>query len=93
MRSLVESFNKTLKNKRFEDLKNVGKRSGRGFAFNYLVATLCAVSANLRKIQAFFAKVAKRDSGAKLTRERRRKAASGTPLPALTPLGANAPPR
>jgi hypothetical protein len=35
MRNLVESSNKTLKDRNFEDLKNVGKRSGRGFAFQY----------------------------------------------------------
>jgi hypothetical protein len=63
MRSLVESANKTLKSKNFEDLANVSKRSGRGFAFNYLAATLAAVSSNLRKIFDFFVKTAERDSG------------------------------
>lgn len=91
MRSLVESANKTLKAKNFEDLANVSKRSGRGFAFNYLAATLSAVSSNLRKIAAFFVEAAERDSGEKLPRERRRKEATGTPLvkhsalPALAP--------
>ncbi len=40
MRSLVESSNKTLKGKNKEDLANVSKRSGRGFAFNYLISAL-----------------------------------------------------
>jgi hypothetical protein len=66
MRSLVESANKTLKSKNFEDLANVSKRSGRGFAFNYLAATLAAVSSNLRKIFDFLVKSTERDSGEKL---------------------------
>jgi len=93
MRSLVESANKTLKGKNFEDLANVSKRSGRGFAFNYLAATLAAVSANLRKTYDFFVKAAERDLGEKLSRERRRKEATGTPLSPHSTLPALAPPQ
>ena len=93
MRSLVESANKTLKSKNFEDLSNVSKRSGRGFAFNYLAATLAAVSSNLRKTFDFFVKAAERDSGEKLPRERRRKEATGTPLTRLSAFPALAPPQ
>ena len=93
MRSLVESANKTLKSKNFEDLANVSKRSGRGFAFNYLAATLAAVSSNLRKIFDFLVKSAVRDSGEKLPRERRRKEATGTPLNKHSALPALAPPQ
>jgi hypothetical protein len=56
MRSLVESNNKVLKGKRYENMGDPGMRSGRGFAFQYLVATLMAVSANIRKIARFFEK-------------------------------------
>ncbi|TFD74895.1 hypothetical protein E3T54_13175 [Cryobacterium sp. Sr8] len=93
MRSLVESANKTLKSKNFEDLANVSKRSGRGFAFNYLAATLAAVSSNLRKIFDFFVKAAERESGQKLSRERRRKEATGTSLTRHSTLPALAPPQ
>lgn len=93
MRSLVESANKTLKSKNFEDLANVSKRSGRGFAFNYLAATLAAVSSNLRKTFDFFVKAAERDTGEKLPRERRRKEATGTPLTRHSAFPALAPPQ
>ena len=93
MRSLVESANKSLKAKNYEDLANVSKRSGRGFAFNYLAATLAAVSANLRKIRDFFVKEFQREAGGKLVRERRRKEATGTPLAKPSSLPALAPPR
>ncbi|WP_104199436.1 hypothetical protein [Cryobacterium sp. Y29] len=93
MRSLVESANATLKTKNFEDLANVSKRSGRGFAFNYLAATLAAVSSNLRKIYDFFVKAAELELGEKLPRERRRKEATGTPLTKHSALPALAPPR
>ena len=93
MRSLVESATKTLKSKNFEDLANVSKRSGRGFAFNYLAATLAAVSSNLRKIFDYFVKTAERDSGENLCRERRRTEAAGTPLTRHIALPALAPPQ
>ena len=80
MRSLVESNNKVLKGKRYENMGDPGKRSGRGFAFQYLVATLMAVSANIRKIAKFFEKDAKRQLGGPLPRTRRRKDASGQSL-------------
>ena len=93
MRSLVESANKTLKGKNFEDLSNVSKRSGRGFTFNYLAATLAAVSSNLRKTYDFFVKAAEIELGEKLPRERRRKEATGTPLTKQSALPALAPPQ
>ena len=93
MRSQVESANKTIKAKNFEDLANVSKRSGLGFAFNDLTATLAAVSANLRKTYDFFVKAAELDLSHQLSRERRRKEATGTPLSAHTSLPAPAPPR
>jgi hypothetical protein len=80
MRSLVESNNKVLKGARHENLGDPGKRSGRGFAFQYLVATLMAVSANIRKIAKFFEKDAKRQLGGPLPRTRRRKTVTGTAL-------------
>lgn len=80
MRSMVESFNKVLKGARYENLGDPGKRSGRGFAFQYLVSTLMAVSANIRKIAKFFEKDAKRQLGGPLPRTRRRKSATGTAL-------------
>ena len=80
MRSLVESSNKTLKSKRFEDMRNTGKRTGRGFTFHNLVTTLMVVSANIRKIVAFFLKDAVRTAGAPLTRVRRRKNPNGARL-------------
>ena len=88
MRSLVESANKTLKGKNVEDLANVSKRSGRGFA-----ATLAAVSSNLRKTYDFFVKAAELDLSEKLSREHRRKEATGTPLSAHSALPALAPPQ
>jgi len=69
-----------LKGARYENLGDPGKRSGRGFAFQYLVATLMAVSANICKIAKFFEKDAKRQPGRPLPRTRRRKAATGAAL-------------
>jgi hypothetical protein len=82
MRSLVESSNKLMKDASAEDLGNSTKRSGRGFAFNYLASALAAVSSNLRRLRAFFVKDAVR-SGGKLTRLRRRKNAAGAALPRM----------
>ncbi|KQV06699.1 hypothetical protein [Leifsonia sp. Root112D2] len=93
MRSLVESSNKTLKAKKFEALGHTATRSGRGFTFNYIVATLAAVSSNLRKIRQFYGKIAKQALGGKLPRERRRKTEAGTPLAATSSPPALAPPR
>ncbi|MCU1585941.1 MAG: hypothetical protein JWM49_2497 [Microbacteriaceae bacterium] len=93
MRSLVESSNKTLKGKNQEKLGHTESRSGRGFAFNYLVATLAAVSSNLRKIHDFFAKLAERDLGGPIPRQRRRKTAAGVPLTPVSSPAALAPPR
>jgi hypothetical protein len=92
MRSLVESSNKTLKEGNFEDLNNIGKRSGRGFAFQYLAATLAAVSSNLRKISQFFIAEATTLAGGKLTRQRRRKGPDNQLLPAVDPANRARPP-
>ena len=80
MRSMVESSNKVLKGKRYENLGDPGKRSGRGFAFQYLIATLMAVSANIRKIAGYFENDAKRRIGGPLPRARRRKSVAGISL-------------
>lgn len=80
MRSMVESNNKVLKGTRYENLGDPGRRSGRGFAFQYLVATLMAVSANIRKIAKFFERDAKRRLGGPLPRKRRRKTLGGDAL-------------
>jgi hypothetical protein len=92
MRSLVESSNKLMKDASAEDLGNSTKRSGRGFAFNYLASALAAVSSNLRRLRAFFVKDAVR-SGGKLTRLRRRKNAAGVALPRLGGTAALYPPQ
>jgi hypothetical protein len=91
MRSLVETSNKLMKYGD-EDLDNSTKRSGRGFAFNYLAAALAAVSSNLRRLRAFFVKDAVR-SGGKLTRLRRRKSAAGVALPRVGATAALYPPQ
>jgi hypothetical protein len=93
MRSLVESSNKTLKGKNYEKLGHTESRSGRGFAFNYLVATLAAVSSNLRKIYDFYTKLAERDLGGPIPRQRRRKTAAGIALTPVSSPAALAPPR
>lgn len=92
MRSLVESSNKTLKDHNFEDLRNIGKRSGRGFAFQYLAATMAAVSSNLRKISQFFLTEATTLAGGKLTRQRRRKGPDNQLLPTVDPANRARPP-
>jgi hypothetical protein len=53
MRPLVEAAHKLLKDAT-EDLGNPAKRSGRGYAFQYLASTLAAVSSNLRRILTFY---------------------------------------
>jgi hypothetical protein len=93
MRSLVESSNKLMKNSGAEDLGNWAKRSGRGFASQYLASALAAVSSNLRRLRTFFVEDAKRSSGGKLERLRRRKSAAGTPLARRSQLPALAPPQ
>lgn len=80
MRSVVESSSKVLKGSRFENLGDPGRRPGRGFAFQYLIATLMAVSANIRKIASFFVDDARSQAGGPLPRVRRRKTVAGTPL-------------
>lgn len=79
MRSLVEASNNLLKHPQFEDMANKSKRSGRGYAFNYLAMALSVVSSNVRRIWTFFnAEAAREDKP--LTRRRRRQEPSGRPL-------------
>jgi hypothetical protein len=51
MRSMVEARNKVLKGKRYESLGDPGKRSGRDYAFQYLVATLMTVSGTSKRLR------------------------------------------
>jgi hypothetical protein len=48
-RNQVESSNNGLKNHRAENLGDKKARTGRGYAYTYLVATLAVVSANIRR--------------------------------------------
>ncbi|MBL3685373.1 hypothetical protein D3248_00135 [Leucobacter zeae] len=48
-RNQVESSNKGLKDHRTENLGDKNARTGRGYAYTYLVATLAVVSANIRR--------------------------------------------
>ena len=91
MRNFVEASNNHFKHNNFEDFGNPGKRSGRGFAFHYLVTTLMVVSSNLRRIVAFSEEEAIRLSGAPLPRVRRRKEAGGETLQKIEPLPASPP--
>lgn len=93
MRSLVESSNKLLKDPSAEDLGNTAKRSGRGYAFQYLVSTLASASSNLRRIFTFLVEEAKRSSGGKLERVRRRKDEQGKTLAHSSAPAALAPPQ
>lgn len=79
MRNLVESQNKLIKHGNHEDLGNKSKRSGRGYAFHYLVSTLAVVSSNLRRIRTIFQSEAKRIGPSK-QRSRRRADERGAPL-------------
>jgi hypothetical protein len=94
MRSLVESSHNLLKEPKREDLTNTSKRPKRGFAFQYLIATLVVVSSNLRRIVRFFEATARRQSQhTPDTRTRRRRTAAGTPLErARARLSSTAPP-
>ena len=62
MRNLVESSNNLLKLPTAEDMANAGKRSGRGFTFNYLAMAIAVVSSSLNRIVTFFVSEAKRAS-------------------------------
>jgi hypothetical protein len=79
MRSLVEASNNLLKLASAEDIGNKKKRSGRGFAFHYLAATLAAASSNIRRIVTFFEDEAARSTPERI-RTRRRKDSQGTSL-------------
>lgn len=62
-----------------EDIGNSRKRSGRGFAFNCIAATLGAVSSNIRRIIMFFEEETKRSTPTRI-HDRRRKDEHGHPL-------------
>lgn len=79
LRSLVEASNNLIKLASADDLGNAKKRSGRGFAFQYLASTMAAVSSNLRRIITFFEAEATR-SAQKQVRARRRKNQHGEAL-------------
>jgi hypothetical protein len=53
LRSTVEHVNAHTKNPGHEDIANSGRRGGRGYAYQYLMATLAIVSGNIRKIITF----------------------------------------
>lgn len=78
MRNLVESTFNSIK--MVEEIGNPRKRSGRGYAAQYLAATLAIVSGNLRRLRDFFKDESKRDQPER-SRERKRKDATGAPLP------------
>ncbi|HEX4402890.1 MAG TPA: hypothetical protein VHZ98_16330 [Galbitalea sp.] len=90
MRSLVETSNNLLKLASAEDIGNKKKRSGRGFAFHYLAATLAAASSNIRRIITYFEEEAQRSTPERI-RVRRRKDSQGTPLPHSTEMAIASP--
>jgi hypothetical protein len=54
MRSLVEHSNSFFKHGAHEALGDPGRRFGKGWAYQYLMATIAVVSSNIRKIQDFY---------------------------------------
>lgn len=79
MRSLVETSNSRFKDPDHEDLGNIDKRSGRGFATQYLVSAHSVASFNLPAIAAPMLKL--RDMAVKTRiRQRRRKDENMVPL-------------
>lgn len=90
MRSLVESSNNLLKLASAEDIGNSKKRSGRGFAFNNIAATLAAVSSNIRRTITFFEEETKPSTPTRI-RDRRRKDEHGNALDRGTETGLSAP--
>ena len=79
MRSLVEASNNLLKLASGDNIGDPKRRSGRGFAFHYLAATLAAVSSNIRRIITFFRDEANRSTDIRV-RSRRRKDEHGNAL-------------
>jgi hypothetical protein len=74
-------------------MANAGKRSGRGFTFNYLAMTIAIVSSNLNRVVTFFIAEAKRASTDQAQhRARRRKNEYGTPLTPSREMAAVGPP-
>jgi hypothetical protein len=91
MRNMVETSNSRVKDSDHENLGDPTKRSGRGFAFQYLVSALAIASFNLRAIAAFMKKI--RDKSVDVPiRTRRRKDEHANPLPRRTETLATAPP-
>lgn len=91
MRNLVESSNSRFKDPEQEDLGNPKKRSGRGFAFQYLATALSIASFNLRAIASFMLKL-RNNAVDKPIRTRRRKDENAHPLARTIAVGALAPP-
>jgi hypothetical protein len=79
MRSLVEASNNLLKLASGDNIGDPKRRSGRGFAFHYIAATLAAVSSNIRRIITFFRDEANRSTDIRV-RSRRRKDEHGNAL-------------
>jgi hypothetical protein len=80
MRSLVEGSNSLLKLGSAEDMGVPAKRSGRGYAFQYLAMALASASSNVRRIVTFFEEEAKRTAVEVQHRARYRKDHYGAPL-------------
>lgn len=91
MRNLVESSNSRFKDPAHEALGNPRRRSGRGFAFQYLATALSIVSFNLRAIASFMLKLRNR-AVEKPIRTRRRKGPDGWPLARPVNVATLAPP-
>ncbi|BDI21248.1 hypothetical protein [Herbiconiux sp. L3-i23] len=53
LRSTVEGANAYLKSGHHEDIANPYRRPGRGYAYQYLMATLGVVGGNIRKLKTF----------------------------------------
>ena len=79
MRSLVEASNNLLKLASGDNIGDPKRRSGRGFAFHYIAATLAAASSNIRRIITFFRDEANRSTDVRV-RSRRRKDEHGVAL-------------
>jgi len=57
-RNTIEGFNGFVKDSAHEDLENAGRRRIRGYARQLLMVTAIVAAANIRKIRAFFIRIA-----------------------------------
>lgn len=78
-RNQVETSNKTLKDAWATNLGDKKSRTGRGYAYTYLVAALAVVATNIQRIITGIKNLAVKASGKK-RRVSRRKNSSGQPL-------------